>query len=306
MRILRLACEQFRSYLKNTFQQIEPFSSITMPSYCNKVFRQLYLKKDTFPVLPVQGLLNRKMQSPIAYLWLDTEQEKMKTIIQTAGNGFEAKVGPYWVDGYYCIIDKDNQITKHVVYEFFGKINILYMFIYIQFLFFSGCYHHYHTCKRNIESKMHTLNMQKYEKTKTRIEYFQNRENTELHMIWECEFHKQRKNTTKRPELDKLWKDIRIRLQHEPLKPRDALRGGRTEVFTCAKEITTPSTQSINYVDFVSLYPSTMLCTGMFIIRFFGKIKVFFRRLSNMARWMANNLLVQIPTGTGIISSFSR
>ena len=67
------------------------------------------------------------------------------------------------------------------------------------------------------------------------------------HSIWECEWNNMVNDS----------KEVREFVQRipstEPLNPRDAFNGGRTETFKLYAEAT--ETEKINYVDYTSLYP---------------------------------------------------
>ena len=136
--------------------------------------------------------------------------------IQHANNGGEHKIGSYFVDGY-------NRFTD-TVYEFHG-------------CYFHGCPKCFNpeTYNKVLKITMGTV----YKRHEKRI-YFIKSKCRELIEIWECEF-------------DILeFKNRNIEFT-EPLNPRDALFGGRTNAlklyFKCDGD------QKIYYSDFTSLYP---------------------------------------------------
>ena len=110
--ILRECCMEFREMLRNKTDGIDPFEDcLTIASYCHKVYRTNFMKKDSIAVFPHHRQLKTK-QSHMAMKWLSYEMEKNDIHIQHVRNGGEKRVGKYSLDGY-CE-------ERNTVYEFQG------------------------------------------------------------------------------------------------------------------------------------------------------------------------------------------
>ena len=109
--ILRQCCMEFREMLRG-ITGIDPFEKcLTIASYCHKVYRTNYLKKDTIAVFQRERELKMK-QSNMAVKWLSYEMERNDIHIEHVRNGGEKRVGKYSLDGY-CE-------EYHTAYEFQG------------------------------------------------------------------------------------------------------------------------------------------------------------------------------------------
>ena len=85
---------------------------------------------------------------------------------------------------------------------------------------------------------------QTFEKHKLRISKLKDfDEVSNLIELWECEYDAKLKND------DNFYSFVNDNEIREPLEPRDALAGGRTNAFVLHHE------GSMGYVDFTSLYP---------------------------------------------------
>ena len=110
--ILRKCCMEFREMLRDKTNGIDPFEDcLTIASYCHKVYRTNFMKKDSIAVFPHHRQLKMK-QSIMAMKWLSYEMEKNGIHIQHVRNGGEKRVGKYSLDGY-CE-------ERNTVYEFQG------------------------------------------------------------------------------------------------------------------------------------------------------------------------------------------
>jgi uncharacterized C2H2 Zn-finger protein len=241
--LLRLGAESFRNILKTTFSNYDPFQeAITLPSYCNRVYRKFYMERDSIPLLPVMGITARKQQSTAAYLWLYVKQKELShdhpgyRIRHSGNSAGEVKVGPFYVDGFLEM----SGLT--FIYEF------------------HGCWFHYHDCKWKPERADHRWKIRhKFERTLEREEYFRSFPEMRLISIWECEFYRWMNS---HPEKRRLWavkKEILNAVKEEPLRMRNALRGGKVEATAVHSKPDLSKGESISYVDFISLYPSVML-----------------------------------------------
>ena len=110
--ILRECCMEFREMLRDKTNGIDPFEKcLTIASYCHKVYRTNFLKKDSIAVFQHDRQLKIK-QSNMAVKWLSYEMASKDIHIQHVRNGGEKRVGKYSLDGY-C---EEN----HTAYEFQG------------------------------------------------------------------------------------------------------------------------------------------------------------------------------------------
>ena len=226
--ILAKCCKLYRELFRqatdtgNDETGLDPFDSVTtIAAYCMQVYRTKFLQKDTIALLPQHQELKRK-QSHEALQWLSYTAEKEGIRMQHARNGGEKRVGRYSLDGY-CE-------ETHTAYEYqgcywHGKNPHVYYSIHdnvkYKCLFFLGCPECY--------PKRNTLNpgadnkpMEKlYEDTQRKIKYLKDR-GFEVVEKWGCAFKKELKQNE---ELKQFVKDHGF---IEPLQPRDAFFGGRT------------------------------------------------------------------------------
>ena len=227
--ILAECCKLYREMFKkatdtgNDETGIDPFdSATTIAAYCMQVYRTKFLQKDTIALLPQHQVLKRK-QSHEALQWLSYTAEKEEIRMQHARNGGEKRVGIYSLDGY-CE-------ETHTAYEYQGcywhgkNLHVYYSIHdnvkYILCLFFLGCpecYKKRDTQNPGADNKpMEEL----YKNTQRKIKYLKDR-GFEVVEKWGCAFKKELKQDE---ELKQFVKDHGF---IEPLQPRDAFFGGRT------------------------------------------------------------------------------
>ncbi|KAK7590294.1 hypothetical protein V9T40_001907 [Parthenolecanium corni] len=212
-------------------ENIDPFQYVTIASVCMAVYRHNYLKEKTIAVVEEDFEDKYSKQS---ILWLESFEN---TNIRHALNGGEVDVCGARVDGF----DYDSK----TVYQY------------------HGCF--WHGCPKCYSSEF--INNIKHETAEDLLQKTQDRtkqlENAGYKVIeeWECKWIKTK-------EYKKLKKEKEI---IEPLNPRDALFGGRTEVFQLKyakkekeeneediKNLTEEEELVGKYADVVSLYPSVM------------------------------------------------
>ncbi|ESO99038.1 hypothetical protein LOTGIDRAFT_176516 [Lottia gigantea] len=230
---------------------------MTLAAACNRVYRTHYLPLDTISIIPRALMQNSGMgtdwrrfqprqQSNKALRWLEWEQHTRflaslrngttKPNIRHAGNGGEIKVGPYSLDGY----DRDN----NVAYEFFGCA-------------FHGCptcypgpvqdvkHFHPYDPSRTMR-KLYAQTMQRLDDLKTKLGL------RDLVTVWECQVESRRRTNQ---DMEEFFHALETNgwPNPEPLFPRDAFFGGRTnaiQLMAVPKE-----NEEIRYLDVVSLYP---------------------------------------------------
>ena len=228
VRILRKCSIEFRRLFRET-TNVDAFSCITIASACNKVFRKNFLQKDTIWIIPPQGYRSNDVQSTKAIKWLEWQSHVRGTHIQHSRNGGEHVVfcGPqqYKVDGYY------EEGGEKVALEFLG------------------CFHHGHLeCyKPESVNPLNDMTMKElFMRTKDRIRVVE-QQGYRVESVWECEYDRSLKDNE---EMKAFVNDIPIK---DPLKPRDAFYGGRTNATKLKAEC--GLNETIKYYDITSLYP---------------------------------------------------
>jgi len=132
---------------------------------------------------------------------------------------------PYHADGY-CV---DN----NTIYEFHG-------------CFFHGCPSCY-PVRHEKHQRLEDLTFYEvYERTKNRTQTLKSKGYTVVE-IWECQWRKMKEN---QPEIQDFVKRSEFA---EPLEPRDAFSGGRTNATKLYYQA--GSNEKIRYIDYTSLYP---------------------------------------------------
>ncbi|MCW4344201.1 MAG: hypothetical protein N0E48_12745 [Candidatus Thiodiazotropha endolucinida] len=229
--ILRKCCLKFRSLFldlttKDNKCGIDPFKQcITIASACNLVFKKNYLENETIGIIPHHGYRPTDKQSVMAFQWLYFMAYDQKISIQHGRNKGEKQIGPYKVDGYY------ESGSEQVVMEFQG-------------CFWHGCPSCFSRSTVNQVSKLTMADL--YDQTLEKKKYLESEGYTYV-CIWECQFKKEL-------ESNPAMKEYIQRLDFvEPLEPRDAFYGGRTESFKLYEE-SCPEKQ-LRYFDVTSLYP---------------------------------------------------
>ena len=228
--ILAKCCMLYREMLKEVTAMdgdaetgIDPFdTATTIAGYCMQVYRTKFLQKDTIALFPQHQQLKRK-QSHEALQWLSYTAEKEEIRIQHARNGGEKRVGNYYLDGY-CE-------ETHTAYEyqgcywhgkdFFvrcGGLPVTPIHTMSLFLGCPECYPERETKNPGADNKpMEQL----YQDTQTKVKYLKDR-GFEVVEKWGCAFKKELKQDE---EMKQYMKDHGF---VEPLQPRDAFFGGRT------------------------------------------------------------------------------
>ena len=220
--ILRRCCLEFRELFYNV-TDIDPFTTLTIASACHLVYRTNYLPKDTIGIIPPMGYTPKKKQSLFAHKWLSYTAEKREIHIQHARNGGEKRVGDYFLDGYHE--------ETHTAYE-------------VQGCFWHGCPKCY--ARDTINVYNHKTMQELYCSTVEKIEYLK-RQGYNVVEVWECDVRRELKQN----------EEMKYYFDHyhvaEPLEPRHALYGGRTNA--AKLQHCCQGDEQIRYVDFTSLYP---------------------------------------------------
>ena len=205
-------------------ENIDPLRYITIASVCMTIYRSNYMPNKTIAIVPEYA--KKDNYSKMSIMWLNYMSKAKGLNIQHALNGGEKKLTiddkTYKVDGF-CE-------ETNTVYEFHG-------------CFWHGCPNCYNPniIKTKNQNDMGTLNDLTIEK----------RENIKSagynHVsIYECQLNKNK-------EFQKFAKDFEQEIV-EPLNPRDAFYGGRTNATKLLYNF--KENECGRYVDFCSLYPT--------------------------------------------------
>ena len=196
--ILRNCCLLYREMLRKE-TDIDPFNkSLTIASYCQEVYRTKFLKKDTIAIFNNDRQWKIK-QSNVAVTWLSYISEKEDLYIKHVRNGGEKRVEPYSLDGY-CE-------ETNTAYEFQG-------------CFWHGC----PECFKDRDSvnpiSQNTME-ELYMNTKKKVKFLKD-QGFRVVEKWGCELEKELEDDE---EMKQFFDQNKI---IDPLQPRDAFYGGRT------------------------------------------------------------------------------
>ena len=217
--ILRKCCLDFRDILQET-TGVDPFEKcLTIASVCHQVYCTNYLVENTFAVFSDEQRLKTKTSNK-AVKWLSWLAETEEIDIEHARNGGEKRVGGYSLDGF-CE-------ERNTAYEFHGCFwhgkyygASLRGFFLSNFLFFpTGCT----TCYPNRETvnpKNGRTMQDLREDTMKKAHYLTTGGYCVVEM-WECELDKKLEEDD---EMKRYFDQYKI---VDPLNPRDAFYGGRT------------------------------------------------------------------------------
>ena len=224
VQILMEGCMAFRTLFMDITKGIDPFQNITIASACNTVFRTRFLKPNTIGLIPTQGYRSRDRHSIIALKWLEWLNQQDGARITHARNGGEHRIGNYRVDGF--------DFNTHTVYEFLGDL-------------WHGCPKCYKRRDVLLPGSAETV-QEVYDSTMYRLNALR-RQGYMVVQIWECEF---RKKIEDDPRVKAFIDTLQF---EEPLEPRDAFYGGRTNAIKLYHRI--QGNEQMKYVDVCSLYP---------------------------------------------------
>jgi len=207
--------------------------AMTIASGCMKHFRLNHLKHEHLAIVPEKGYDTCDTQSELAFKYLDWYAEQHNVNIRTAHseNGEYCVAGRFKVDGY--IEAEDRAIEVH------------------------GCV--WHACPKHYGDRPNHV----MPNGKT-VETIQNEDKERLNIlrqhikhvevVWECDINKMLRQNKK---MKKCFSDY---IDKGPINIRDCFFGGRTGPFCLHFEAN--EQQKISYLDFNSLYPSTLATTS--------------------------------------------
>ena len=205
-------------------ENIDPLRYITIASVCMTIYRSNYMPKNTIAIVPEHSKTDN--YSKMSITWLEYISKTKGFKIQHALNGGEKKLD---IDGKTYKVDGFCKETK-TAYEFYG-------------CFWHGCQNFYKPNIVNSKNQMDmgTLNDQTIEKRENIKSAGYNHVSIyECQLGWDKEFQQFAKNFTQEVV--------------EPLNPRDAFYGGRTNATKLLYDF--KENECGRYVDFCSLYPT--------------------------------------------------
>lgn len=229
VKLLKQGCMVFKRLFEQQ-SQFNPFDYITIASACNRDLRQNRMTPNTIASEPLYGWRMKTNHSKVALEWLHWEQHLLQEgNIQHAANRGEYRIpnSRYTVDGY------DEQ--TNTVYEFQG-------------CFWHGCL----KCYKNRTEMHHRLDDRcfddLYHCTQEKLQFLRDKGYNVVE-VWECEWDKVKKE---REEIKAYVDTLDI---VEPLEPRDAFCGGRTNAVKLYHLADADNGEQLRYYDFTSLYP---------------------------------------------------
>jgi hypothetical protein len=211
---------------------IDPFlKSITIASLCHYIFRNNLMKPDTIGIIPKLGYNPEQRTSIKCQLWLKYLASKNNIYIQHARNEGEFRIKEFLVDGY-CK-------QTNTIYEFHGCI-------------FHGCPNcftpnTFNSIKKLPMGLVYKDHCRRIEKIKSSFIGSLFSEQPKLIEMWECDWDRLVKQDH---EINNFVSNSEIK---DPLNPRDAFYGGRTNALKLYHHIS--DDEIIKYNDITSLYP---------------------------------------------------
>jgi len=240
VKLLKAGCKKFRQEFKQ-HANFDPFEKcVTIASACNRYWRKKLVPQNTIASRPPRGWFGpRTNQSVKALKWLAWQEHLLRQQpstsqapgdrIRSVVNEGEMRVGPQrvLVDGY--------DETTNTVYEFHGCL--------------------WHGCPRCFKNSRHSTSTvhpdrtlyEVYDHTREKIKTLRDHGYRVLEK-WECEWEQDIKTD---PDLEHFLKTVYKYV--DPLQPRDAFFGGRTNAVKLHHRVTGP--EKIKYMDVTSLYP---------------------------------------------------
>jgi len=227
VRLLKQGCLTFKR-LFESLTGFNPFDQITIASACNRDLRMNRMIPNSIASEPINGWKNRINQSKVAVEWLTwCDHQQQQHSLASSGIQHVRNAGKYRIPGTNFHVDGYCHDTQ-TVYEF-------------QVCFTHGC----PTCYPN----RHEKHVRHYDRTMQDVYETTQQKISLLYTVvemWKCEWDRLKDTSP----------DIRTFVENldftDPLNPRDAFCGGRTNAVKLYHHVT-PS-QKIHYIDVTSLY----------------------------------------------------
>ena len=242
VKLLKAGCQKFRDEFKQKADFDPMEKCITVAASCNRFWRKKLVPENKIASEPPGGWHgSRSNQSIKALKWLAWQEYQLRLQhsttrdrIRTVRNGGEIHVfDKYLVDGYDPC---DPGTQRPTVYEFHGCL-------------WHGCPHCFPR-NRNQFPICHTDRtlQEVYEATLLKQEALRQR-GCVVKIMWECDWDQEVKTN---PDLQQFLDTLEI---VDPLEPRDAFFGGRTNAVKLHQVADETTDEKIKYIDVTSLYP---------------------------------------------------
>ncbi|KAL9982832.1 hypothetical protein ACROYT_G004941 [Oculina patagonica] len=240
VKLLKEGCLTFKRLFEKQ-SEFNPFDNMTIASACNRDLRQNRMAPNTIASEPLHGWRMKTNHSKVSLEWLhwkehcllespdDLHHESVGIRIQHAANQGEYRIpnSRYTVDGY----DEET----NTVYEFEG-------------CFWHGCpecYPNRTEFHKRLEDRCAD---DVYQCTQKKIQFLKDK-GYNVVTVWECEWERMKKE---KEEIKAFVNNLDI---VEPLNPRDAFCGGRTNAVKLYHQADEENEEEIKYYDYTSLYP---------------------------------------------------
>ena len=237
VKLLKQGCLKFKGLFEEK-SKFNPFCCMTIASACNRDLRQNRMEPNTIANEPLHGWRMQSNYSKASLEWLYWEDHRLSEFpspssvqvrIQHAANQGEYRIpySRYTVDGYDTL--------TNTAYEFQG-------------CFWHGCPKCYPNRTERHQRLEDRCADDVYQYTQKKIQFLRDKGYKVVEM-WECQWNK----------LKQERKDIKEFVEAldlvEPLEPRDAFYGGRTNAIQLYHKASEDLGEHIKYYDFTSLYP---------------------------------------------------
>ncbi len=224
--LLREGCMKYRNeFIECT--SVDPFGCVTLAGCAMKVFKTLFLPKDTIALTHKNAYINQcKAYSNPSIQWLEYIKASKNVDVLHALNQGEVKFGSFYVDGYYELNG------DRIALEYLG-------------CFWHGCDCRFNPSELNPVSKIPYGVLRR--QTDNKLDVLRKSYNLKVFTMWDCQWTKAKQND---PDVIAFMSNYDA---PERLNPRDSLFGGRTNALKLYHKAS--DDERISYVDFTSLYP---------------------------------------------------
>ena len=241
VKLLKAGCQKFRDEFKAKADFDPMEKCVTIASSCNRFWRKKLLRPNTIATEPPQGWQGaRSNQSVKALKWLAWNNHRLRQQSSTSDTPSQDRIRHAHNGGEVCLTGKrvdGYDDTTRTVYEFNGCL-------------WHGCPRCHPPPHRNKYTKLHpdrTL-QEMYDFTEHKRRTLEAQGFTVV-TVWECDWDRDTKSN------DELKQFLATYEVVEPLNPRHAFFGGRTNAVRLHHEVDESQNEKIKYVDVTSLYP---------------------------------------------------
>lgn len=260
VKLLKAGCQQFKS-LFTKMTGFNPFNFITIASACNRDFRMNRMQENQLASEPLHGWRPQQNHSRVGCEWLHWCNHQRVQAINNAGSIEECEQLNL-ADNAHSHDERPPQMkpiqhaknkgeyripeSRYTVDGFDPSSNTVYEF---QGCFWHGCLRCFK--HRDTRHPRHLgLTMQEvYNSTRKKIQFLEEERGYNVVEMWECDWARLKDED----------ENVRAFCQGldfmDPLNPRDAFFGGRTNAIKMYHRADIGEGEEIRYVDVTSLYP---------------------------------------------------